>query len=150
MSRIGKQPIAIPAGVTVKVVDGQVTVKGPKGPPNGLTMRYHRLMKVTVDEAAKHVKVERPSDERVARSLHGLTRTLVANMVQGVTQGYEKKLKIEGIGYGAKLDKKSVVLTVGYANQITLDPPEGVTAEVHDATTLIVSGADKQLFCQLA
>src|SRR4051794_36584739 len=116
MSRIGKQPVSIPAGVKVKVADGKVNVEGPKGK---LSMDYHRLMKVEVDEGAKQIKVTRPSDERMARALHGLTRTLVANMVQGVTQGYEKKLKIEGIGYGAKLDKKSVVLTVGYANQIT-------------------------------
>jgi large subunit ribosomal protein L6 len=147
MSRIGKQPISIPAGVKVKVADGKVHVEGPKGK---LAISYHRLMKVVVDEGAKQVKVERPSDERLARSLHGLTRTLVANMVQGVTQGYEKKLKIEGIGYGAKLDKKSVVLTVGYANQIKLDPPEGVTAEVPDPNTVIVRGADKQQVGQFA
>jgi large subunit ribosomal protein L6 len=147
MSRIGKQPISIPAGVTVKVEDGQVSVKGSKG---SLTLAYHRAMKVVVDDKAKQIKVERPNDERSSKALHGLTRTLVANMVQGVTQGYEKKLKIEGIGYTAKLDKKAVVLTVGFANQITLDPPEGVTAEVPDPTTIIVRGADKQKVGQFA
>jgi large subunit ribosomal protein L6 len=148
MSRIGKQPIAIPAGVKVKVADGKITVEGPKAklPP----FEYHPMMKVEVDESAKQIKVSRPGDDRFARSLHGLTRTLVANMIQGVTQGYEKKLKIEGIGYAAKLDKKSVVLTVGFANQIKLDPPEGVTAEVPDPNTIIVRGADKQKVGQFA
>ena len=148
MSRIGKQPIAIPAGVKVKVADGKVVVEGPKGklPP----FTYHPTMKVEVDEGAKLIKVIRPGDDRFAKALHGLTRTLVANMVQGVTQGYEKKLKIEGVGYGAKLDKKSVVLTVGYANQIKLDPPEGVTAEVPDPNTIVVRGADKQKVGQFA
>ncbi len=147
MSRIGKQPVAIPAGVKVKVADGKVQVEGPKGK---LSLAYHRLMKVDVDDGSKQIKVTRPDDERISRALHGLTRTLVANMVKGVTQGYEKRLKIEGIGYGAKLDKKSVVLTVGYANQITLEPPEGVTAEVPDATTVVVRGADKQQVGQFA
>jgi large subunit ribosomal protein L6 len=147
MSRIGKQPIVIPAGVKVKVADGQVFVEGPKGK---LTIAYHRMMKVVVDEGAKQVKVTRPGDDRISKSLHGLTRTLVNNMVQGVTKGYEKKLKIEGIGYTAKLDKKSVVLTVGFANQIKLDPPEGVTAEVPDPNTVVVRGADKQRVGQFA
>jgi large subunit ribosomal protein L6 len=162
MSRIGKQPVAIPPGVKVKVTDGKVFVEGPKGK---LAMPYHRNMLVrvgkfakdqddkavfTADPAGAVISVERQDDERLSKSLHGLTRTLVANMVQGVTQGYEKKLKIEGVGYGAKLDKKSVVLTVGYANQIKLEPPEGVTAEVPDATTIIVRGADKQKVGQFA
>jgi large subunit ribosomal protein L6 len=147
MSRIGKQPIAVPAGVKVKVADGQVFVEGPKGK---LALAYHRTMKVALEDGGKQIKVDRPDDERLSKALHGLTRTLVANMVQGVTQGYEKKLKIEGIGYSAKLDKKSVVLTVGYANQITLAPPDGVTAEVPDPTTIIVRGADKQKVGQFA
>ena len=147
MSRIGKQPVTVPAGVKIKVADGQVFVEGPKGK---LALAYHRTMKVVHDEAAKQIKVSRPDDERFSRALHGLTRTLVANMVQGVTQGYEKRLKIEGIGYSAKLDKKSVVLTVGYANQIVLDPPPGVTAEVPDANTIVVRGADKQQVGQFA
>jgi large subunit ribosomal protein L6 len=147
MSRIGKQPIDIPAGVKVKVTDGQVLVEGPKGK---LSLAYHRAMKVEVDETAKKVKVTRPGDDRISKSLHGLTRTLVNNMVQGVTKGYEKKLKIEGIGYTAKLDKKSVVLTVGFANQIKLEPPEGVTAEVPDPNTVVVRGADKQRVGQFA
>jgi large subunit ribosomal protein L6 len=164
MSRIGKQPIAIPAGVTVKIAEGKVLVKGPKA-PQGLEMPYHRLVTVQVgkltkdkedkpvftpDAGGNYIVVNRQDDERLSRSIHGLMRTLVANMVEGVTKGYEKKLKIEGVGYGAKLDKKSVVLTVGYANQIKLDPPDGVTAEVPDATTIIVRGADKQKVGQFA
>jgi large subunit ribosomal protein L6 len=147
MSRIGKQPVTIPAGVKVKVADGQVFVEGPKGK---LSLTYHRAMKVVLEEGGKQIQVSRPDDERFSKALHGLTRTLVANMVQGVTVGYEKRLKIEGIGYSAKLDKKSVVLTVGYANQITLAPPEGVTAEVPDPSTVIVRGADKQKVGQFA
>jgi large subunit ribosomal protein L6 len=162
MSRIGKQPIAIPSGVQVKVADGKVVVKGPKGQ---LELPFHRNVTVelgklgkdkedkpvfTPDPSGTWIRVNRKDEERLSRSVHGLTRTLVANMVQGVTQGYEKKLKIEGVGYGAKLDKKSVVLTVGFANQIKLDPPDGVTAEVPDATTIIVRGADKQKVGQFA
>jgi len=166
MSRIGKQPVTIPAGVTVKVADGKVTVKGPKGGP--LEFAYHRAVKVALgrmtkqttekgeetvfqpDTAGSVLVVIRNDDERMSRAVHGLTRSLIANMVEGVTKGYEKKLKIEGVGYGAKLDKKSVVLTVGYANQIKLDPPDGVTAEVPDPSTIIVRGADKQKVGQFA
>jgi large subunit ribosomal protein L6 len=161
MSRIGKQPVSIPAGVKVKVTDGKVFVEGPKGK---LEMPYHRNVKVelgkmtkegekvvfTKDPAGPLISVTRIDEERLSKSVHGLMRTLVANMVEGVTKGYEKRLKIEGVGYGAKLDKKSVVLTVGYANQIVLDPPPGVTAEVPDANTIIVRGADKQQVGQFA
>jgi len=147
MSRIGKQPVTIPAGVKVRVADGRVFVEGPKGK---LETAYHRNMKVEVDEAGKVIRVTRPNDERQNRALHGLTRSLVANMVQGVTQGYMKRLKIEGIGYQARLDKKSVVLTVGYANAVTVTPPEGVTVELPDATTIVVRGADKQQVGQFA
>jgi large subunit ribosomal protein L6 len=162
MSRIGKQPVTIPPGVKVKVANGKVFVEGPKGK---LEMPYHRNVTVEVGKLGKDkddnvtftpdangsvIRVVRRDEERLSRAVHGLTRTLVANMVQGVTQGYEKKLKIEGVGYGAKLDKKSVMLTVGFANQIKLDPPDGVTAEVPDATTIIVRGADKQKVGQFA
>ena len=147
MSRIGKQPVTIPAGVKVRVADGKVLVEGPKGK---LEFPYHRNIKVEVDEGAKAVHVSRPDDDRLNRSLHGLTRSIVANMVEGVTKGYEKRLKIEGIGYQARMDKKSVVLTVGYANAVTMDPPEGVTVELADPTTIIVRGADKQKVGQFA
>jgi large subunit ribosomal protein L6 len=147
MSRIGKQPIPIPGGVKVQVASGTVRVEGPKGK---LQLNPHPLIKVQHDEAGKVLKVTRPDDERQSRSLHGLTRSLIANMVEGVTKGYEKKLKIEGIGYQARLDKKRLVLTVGYANAIELEPPEGVTAEVPDPTTIVVRGADKQKVGQFA
>ena len=147
MSRIGKQPVVLPAGVKVRVADGKVFVEGPKGK---LEFAPHRAIKVEVDESAKVVRVSRPDDERQSRALHGLTRSLVANMVQGVTKGYEKRLKIEGIGYQARMDKKAVVLTVGYANAVEMSPPEGVTVELADPTTIIVKGADKQKVGQFA
>jgi large subunit ribosomal protein L6 len=158
MSRIGKQPVAVPAGVKVRLADGKLFVEGPKGK---LELPYHRAMQVEYDDKAKAVNVKRPDNERLTRALHGLTRSLIANMVQGVTKGYEKRLLIEGIGYQARLDKKSVVLTVGYANSITLTPPEGVTVEVGDpqgktirpgdaGTLIVVRGADKQKVGQFA
>jgi large subunit ribosomal protein L6 len=147
MSRIGKQAVVIPANVKVKVGDGKVFVEGPKGK---LEMSYHRNMTVQHDEAGKAIKVIRPDDERLNRSLHGLTRSLIANMVEGVVKGYEKKLKIEGIGYQARMDKKKVVLTVGYANAIEMAPPDGVTVELPDPTTIIIKGADKQKVGQFA
>src|SRR5262249_5808613 len=101
-------------------------------------------------DAKKAIEVTRPDDERQNRSLHGLTRSLIANMVKGVVNGFEKRLKIEGIGYQARMDKKSVVLTVGYANAVTMPPPEGVTVELPDATTIVIKGADKQKVGQFA
>lgn len=145
MSRIGKQPVAIPAGVKVHVDAGSIRVEGPKGK---LEFVWHPNMKVESD--GKAVQVTRPDNERLNRALHGLTRSLIKNMVEGVTKGYEKRLKIEGIGYQAKLDKKAVVLMVGYANQIIMTPPEGVTAEVPDVNTIIIKGADKQKVGQFA
>jgi len=147
MSRIGKQPITVPAGVKVRVADGKVFVEGPKGK---LDVPVHANMRIEYDEAGKTVKVTRPDDERQNRALHGLTRSLIANMVEGVTKGFEKRLKIEGIGYQARMDKKTVVLTVGYANAIELTPPEGVTVTLPDPTTIVVTGADKQKVGQFA
>ena len=147
MSRIGKQPVVVPAGVKVRLDNGTIYVEGPKGK---LELAPHRAMKVVYDESKKSVIVTRPDDERLNRSLHGLTRSLIANMVEGVTKGYEKRLKIEGIGYQARMDKKKLVLTVGYANAITMTPPEGVTVELADPTTIIVKGADKQKVGQFA
>ena len=145
MSRIGKQAVAIPAGVKVHVEGGKVRVEGPKGK---LELVAHPNMKVESD--GKSLKVSRPDNERLNRALHGLTRSLINNMVEGVTKGYEKKLKIEGIGYQAKLDKKSVALMVGYANIIVKTPPDGVTVEVPDPNTIIIKGADKQKVGQFA
>jgi large subunit ribosomal protein L6 len=158
MSRIGKQPVVVPAGVKVRLADGKVFVEGPKGK---LEMVPHQAMNVEYDDKTKAVNVKRPDDERLNRALHGMTRALIANMVEGVTKGYEKKLLIEGIGYGGRIDKKSLVLTVGYANSITLTPPDGVTVEVADptgkairpgdpGTLIIVRGADKQKVGQYA
>ena len=161
MSRIGKQPVAIPAGVKVKIADGKVYVEGPKGK---LELTYHKNVTVqigkvtktddssvfTPDPAGNMVAVTRVNDERLSRAVHGLMRTLVNNMVLGVTTGYEKRLKIEGVGYMAKMDKKAVVLSVGFANQIRLEPPAGVTAEVPDPNTIVVKGADKQMVGQFA
>jgi large subunit ribosomal protein L6 len=147
MSRIGKQPVAVPAGVKVRVADGKVFVEGPKGK---LELAHHRNIKVEFDENGKAVRVSRPDDERQNRALHGLTRSLIQNMVEGVTRGYERRLKIEGIGYQARMDKKAVVLTVGYANAVEMTPPEGVTVELADPTTIIIRGADKQKVGQFA
>ncbi|MFL5242599.1 MAG: 50S ribosomal protein L6 [Gemmataceae bacterium] len=147
MSRIGKQPIPVPAGVKVRLADGKVLVEGPKGK---LELAYHRAMNVRFDEVDKKMQVTRPNDERENRALHGLTRSLIANMVMGVTKGFEKKLKIEGIGYQARMDKKAIVLTVGYANPISLTPPEGVIVELTDPTSITVKGADKQKVGQFA
>jgi large subunit ribosomal protein L6 len=146
MSRIGKQPVAIPAGVKVKVDAGKIFVEGPKGK---LEFAWHPNMKVESD--GKAIKVTRPDDERQNRALHGLTRSLIKNMVEGVAKGYEKRLKIEGIGYQAKLDgKKALVLMVGFANEIVMPPPPGVTAEVPDPNTIVIKGADKQAVGQYA
>ncbi|MBN9119165.1 MAG: 50S ribosomal protein L6 [Planctomycetes bacterium] len=147
MSRIGKQPIAIPAGVKVAVGGGMVKVEGPKGK---LEITYHPNMKVESD--GKAIKVTRPDDDRQNRALHGLTRALINNMVVGVTKGYEKKLKVEGVGFQAAAKGKGVELTVGFANRITHtpDPKTGVTVEVPDPTTIVVKGADKQAVGQFA
>ena len=145
MSRIGKQPIVIPAGVKIAVDGGKVKVEGPKGK---LEIAYHQNMKVESD--GKTLKVTRPDDDRQNRALHGLTRALINNMVVGVTKGYEKKLKIEGVGFQAAAKGKGVELTVGFANRIVHNPPEGLTVAVPDPTTIVVSGADKQKVGQFA
>ena len=147
MSRIGKQPVVIPAGVKVQVEGSTVRVEGPKGK---LVTTCHPRMKVEHDTGAKVIKVTRPDDDRSSRALHGLTRALINSMVVGVTQGYEKRLKIEGVGYQARMDKKAVVLTVGFANAVTKTPPEGVTVEMPDPNTIVVRGADKQKVGQFA
>ena len=147
MSRIGKQPVAVPANVKVSVKDLTVKVEGPKGT---LETTFLPVVAVAYDAAAKVINVTRKGDERFARAVHGLTRSLVANMVTGVVDGYQKKLKVEGIGYQARLEKGNVVLSVGFSNPISLKPPAGITAEVPDPTTIIVKGADKQKVGQFA
>ncbi|MBM4070424.1 MAG: 50S ribosomal protein L6 [Planctomycetes bacterium] len=147
MSRIGKQPIPLPKGVKVQVAPGTVKVEGPKGK---LELAPHPAMTVVHDDKSQTIQVTRPDDERQNRSLHGLTRSLIANMVEGVSKGFEKKLKIEGIGYQARMDKKTLVLVVGYANLVEMPPPEGVTVELPDPTTIVIKGADKQKVGQYA
>jgi large subunit ribosomal protein L6 len=147
MSRIGKQPVVLPGAAKVRIENGTIFVEGPKGK---LQFTHHRNITVALGEGSKSVVVTRGDDDRQNRALHGLTRSIIANMVEGVTKGYEKKLKIEGIGYQARMDKKSVVLTVGYANAVTVTPPDGVTVAVPDPTTVVVTGADKQKVGQFA
>jgi large subunit ribosomal protein L6 len=145
MSRIGRKPIPVPGGVKVAVQGQTVNVEGPKGK---LSVSIRPEIGITYDDKAKAITFDRrplpESTERQVRSLHGLSRSLVNNMVEGVTKGYEKKLKIEGIGYQARLDKKRLVLTVGFANAIELDVPEGLTVLVPDPTSITVTGIDKQ------
>ena len=147
MSRIGRAPINVPAGVEVAVDTANcvVTVKGPKGT---LTQNYHSRMNVTVE--GNVVTVTRPSDEKEDRALHGLTRTLINNMVVGVTAGYSKKLEINGVGYRVALQGKALNLTLGYSHPVIMDAPEGITYETPDANTIIIKGIDKQLVGQIA
>jgi large subunit ribosomal protein L6 len=145
MSRIGKQPIEIPGGVSVEVAGGVVTVKGPNG---SLTQRIDPDMRVTVDDGS--VRVERPSDERQHRALHGLTRSLIANMVEGVTKGYEKRLEIQGVGYRAALKGKDLELQLGFSHPVDFPAPEGIEFEVPAPTRISVRGIDKQLVGETA
>ncbi len=151
MSRVGRKPIQYPGDVKVQINKDKVVVEGKKGAV--LEMVPHPNMTIKHDASSKTITVERPNDDRLNRSLHGLTRTLIANMIHGVSQGFEKKLKIEGLGYQARIDKGSIELSVGYANKIVLTPPQGVVVEVpdpKDPTTIIVKGADKQKVGQFA
>jgi large subunit ribosomal protein L6 len=148
MSRIGRKPVAVPAGVKVNVADSTIAVEGPKGK---LLFNYRREIGVKYDEAAREIQVTRSDDERLSRALHGLTRSLVNNMVQGVTAGYTKRLEIVGVGYQAQLKKAdTVALQVGYANQVVLEAPAGVSVTVPDPTHIVISGADKQAVGQFA
>jgi large subunit ribosomal protein L6 len=147
MSRIGKLPITVPSGVDVAVQDSLVTVKGPKG-----TLSHTVAAPITVARGEDgSVEVSRPNDERLSKSLHGLTRTLIANMVTGVTEGYEKKLEIVGVGYRV-LSKGPTQLEfqLGYSHPITFDAPEGITFTVDGPTKLGVQGIDKQLVGEVA
>jgi len=145
MSRIGKQPITVPQGVDVAVADSRVTVKGPRGQ---LEQSFHRDMRIILDDGT--LKVERPDDEREHRSLHGLTRTLIANMVEGVTNGYEQRLEIVGVGYRAALKGTSLELSVGYSHPVTFPPPAGIEFEVPAPNRVVVRGIDKQLVGEVA
>jgi len=139
MSRIGKKPIDIPSGVEVKIDGNVITVKGPKG---SLTTEIHPEMIVKIEN--NQILVQRPSDERHHKALHGLTRTLIANMVAGVTKGYEKVLEIVGIGYRAQKQGKKLILNVGYSHPVEIEEPAGITIEVPDQNRIVVKGIDKQ------
>jgi large subunit ribosomal protein L6 len=145
MSRIGKKPIEVPSGVTFEIAPERVTVKGPKGE---LSERVNRDMKIEQGDGV--VTVERPSDRGPHRALHGLTRTLLFNMVVGVTEGYEKRLEIQGVGYRASLKGKDLELLVGYSHPVMIDAPEGIEFEVPQQTEVIVRGIDKQKVGQVA
>jgi large subunit ribosomal protein L6 len=147
MSRIGRKPIPLPAGVKVAVTGQEVKVEGPKGK---LELTVHPAIQVSLEESGNELVVKRGDDERQSRALHGLTRSLVNNMVVGVSQGYVKKLEIQGVGYQAQLKGKQVALQVGFANQILLDPPVGVTVTLPDPTHIVVTGVDKQAVGQFA
>ncbi len=146
MSRIGRMPVTVPAGVDVKIdAENCVTVKGAKGT---LTQKFNPNMKITVENGV--LTVERPDDEKQNRALHGLTRSIIANMVEGVTNGYSKKLEINGVGYRAAKQGKQLVLNIGYSHTVVIDETDGITFEVPDTNTVIVNGTDKQKVGQIA
>ena len=145
MSRIGRQPITIPQGVDVALDGSHVAVKGPRG---SLERDLHADMRIVQEDGV--IRVERPSDERMHRALHGLTRTLVANMIEGVTNGYEKRLEIVGVGYRAALKGSDLELALGFSHPVDFPPPEGIEFEVPAPNRITVRGIDKQLVGQVA
>jgi len=145
MSRIGRLPIAVPSNVDVTIDGRNVTVKGPRG---SLSRSLHPDITVSRDEAT--LVVTRPTEQKTHKQLHGLTRTLVNNMVVGVTDGYRKGLEITGVGYRATLNGRKLQLNLGYSHQIEIDPPEGISFEVENPTHLAVVGIDKELVGQIA
>ena len=148
MSRVGRKIIPVPPPVQVGLVDRTVSIQGPKG---SLSFQYRESIAVAFNEASREISVTRADDERENRALHGLTRSLIANMVEGVTTGYTRKLEIVGVGYQAQLrGKDTVVLQVGYANQVALTAPAGVTITLTDPTHIVLNGPDKQAIGQFA
>jgi len=145
MSRIGRLPIPVPSGVDVTIDGRQVTVKGPKGT---LSRALHPDMTISREDGT--LVVTRPTEQKTHKQLHGLTRTLVNNMVVGVTEGYRKGLEITGVGYRAALSGKKLQLNLGYSHQIEIEPPEGISFEVENPTRLAVVGIDKELVGQIA
>ncbi len=145
MSRIGRLPIPVPTTVDVTIEGRQVTVKGPKG---SLTRTLHPDMRVSQEDGS--IVVTRPTEQKTHKQLHGLTRTLVNNMVVGVTDGYRKGLEITGVGYRAALSGRKLTLNLGYSHPIEIDPPEGIAFEVENPTRLAVVGIDKELVGQIA
>ncbi|BCI61206.1 50S ribosomal protein L6 [Solibaculum mannosilyticum] len=145
MSRIGKKPITVPAGVDVKLNGNDITVKGPKGT---LNRTLHPEMKVEMNDGV--ITVTRPSDDKEHRSLHGLTRTLIANMVEGVTNGFKKELDVNGVGYRVQKQGKNLVMNLGYSHQVTMSEVPGITIEVPGPNKIIILGPDKQQVGQFA
>ena len=146
MSRIGRMPITVPQGVTVTIEDGNVvTAKGPKGT---LTEKFHPAMKIENEAGVLHVS--RPDDEKESRALHGLTRSLLANMIEGVTHGFSKTLEINGVGYRAAKSGKTLTLSLGYSHPIVFEDGNGVSFAVPNANTIVVNGIDKQAVGQMA
>jgi large subunit ribosomal protein L6 len=139
MSRIGKQPIPVPSGVTVSIEPERVTVNGPRGE---LSERIHR--DIQVEQVDGELLVKRPTDRGEHRALHGLTRSLIANMVQGVTEGFEKRLEIQGVGYRAQLRGRDLELALGYSHPVSIKAPEGIEFEVPQPTRITVKGVSKQ------
>ena len=145
MSRIGRKPINIPAGVEVKFENGVVTVKGPKGT---LTQKVHPNMAVEIKDGI--VEVKRPDDDKLNRSLHGLTRTLISNMVTGVTEGYKKELDVNGVGYRVQKQGKQLVMNLGYSHQVIVEDTDDITIESPNPNKIIINGIDKQKVGQFA
>jgi large subunit ribosomal protein L6 len=145
MSRIGRQPIEVPGGVAVSVEGTRVSVKGPRGT---LEQTFHPEVRIVLEDGV--VRVERPSDDGFHRALHGLTRTLIANMVEGVTKGYEKRLEIVGVGYRAALKGEDLELAVGFSHTVPVPHPQGIEFEVPAPTRIVIRGNDKQLVGEVA
>jgi large subunit ribosomal protein L6 len=146
MSRIGNMPIEVPKGVTVDVDEGNfVAVSGPKG-----ELAQQLSPRMSIDRDGDTITVSRPSDGRDDRAIHGLTRSLLANMVIGVTEGFEKRLEVQGVGYRAEMQGKQLLMRLGYSHDVIFDPPEGIEFAVEDNTKIIVRGADKQRVGQVA
>ena len=145
MSRIGRKPINIPAGVDVKVNGSEVTVKGPKG---SLTKTFHPNMKIAVE--GNEILVSRPDDTKTNKSLHGLTRSLIQNMVDGVTTGFKKELEFRGVGYRAQKKGKNMVMNLGYSHQVIVPEVDGITIDCPSANQITISGPDKQQVGQFA
>jgi large subunit ribosomal protein L6 len=145
MSRIGRKPVPVPEAVTVEIAPGNIAVKGPKGE---LSQAYPRDM--SIEQGDGVVTVQRPTDRGEHRALHGLTRSLIANMVEGVTDGFEKRLEIQGVGYRAALKGKNLELALGFSHPVPIEAPEGIEFEVPQPTEVVVRGIDKQLVGQVA
>jgi len=145
MSRIGRAPITVPAGVEIKLDGHELTVKGPKGT---LVQELHPDMEFKMEDGT--ITITRPSEQKVHKSLHGLTRSLVFNMVEGVTNGFKKELEVNGVGYRVALDGKKLVMNLGYSHQVIMDEVDGVVIEVPAPNKIIVSGIDKQKVGQFA